>query len=76
MPYGIIQAIRSSTRFKILEDDSTTVHAAHVSESELEGVDQLPDDNAGRAKLVGRRARFNPRSPSTNVKSVTCVEWI
>ena len=74
MPLGTIQAIGSSTRFKILEDNSTVVHPGHVSE--LEDIDQLPDDEAGRAELIGRRVRFNLRSPSTNVKSVTQVEWI
>ena len=74
MALGKIVSINSPIRFKILEDNSTVVHPGHVSE--LEGIDRLPDDEAGRAELVGRRVSFNPRMPSTSVKSVTAIEWI
>ena len=74
MPLGTIQSINSPIKFMVLEDNSSTVHPAHVSE--LEGIDQLPDDEAGRAELIGRRVRVDPRSPSTNVKSVSRIEWI
>ena len=74
MPYGKIQAINSPTKFTICEEGTGVIHPGHVQE--LEGVEALPDDNAGRAELIGRRVRFDPRSPSTNVKSVANIEWI
>ena len=74
MPYGKIVSINSPIKFKIQEDNSSTVHPGHVDE--LEGFDRLPDDQEGRAELIGRRVSFNPRTPSTNVKSPANIEWI
>ena len=74
MAYGTIQAINSATRFKILEEGSTVVHPGHVDQ--LEGIDKLPDDEEGRNELIGRRVSFNPRTPSTHVKSVAYILWI